>query len=396
MKNAPSLSIPVNRDDPNLSEILKSFREHIPYVLGYNAQAEIEDNVIRIDTPGAGGPETENAQAALASLYERVSSNFRFVMEEVEFEQDAALTVAEDPYAELEKSGQIVQTARGVYVFKDRFARVMLALDDYFRAYALSLGAEEHIYPPLLGADELIESGYVGNFPQNSFFISHFDFDLGVLDDVSEHADKLLTDKENLKQKLAPPSHALSPTVCYHCFQSLKGAETGAAHHVYTALGKCGRHEAQPMKRLARLQLFTMREIIFMGDETYVTERLGVVKDHARQMLTRWGLKSKIVSATDPFFAANTPGRQSYQSIQKLKFEMQLYLPVENAWVSCASFNNHQQSLTDKFAITCREEKHFHSCCIGYGYERFAYALFCQFGTDIARWPDALKTDLKL
>ena len=387
------IKIPIGDNAENISDILKSFKEHLPYVSLSIKDAILEDgNILVVFNPDSDVlPERD-----VIKLFQRIASNFRFVKEEIEFENTNSLANSTDPYATLLHSGQVFESARGVFIFKGDFARVMLSLDDYFRNYALSIGAEEHVYPPLLGAREFFDSGYVESFPQNSFFVSHFDFSLDVLDDVNANADSYVEDNEKFKKSLAAPSHAISPTVCYHCFLSLKESTLKAGQHVYTAIGKCGRHESQNLSKLSRLQLFTMREIIFIGEEKYVREQLHLTEEHARHMLEKWNIKARIVSATDPFFAANAPSRQAYQSMQKLKFEMQLKLPTDETWVSCASFNNHQQSLLEKFNIQNSDEKELHSGCVGYGYERLAYALFCQFGAKISLWPEVLQDDLNL
>jgi len=80
----------------------------------------------------------------------------------------------------------------------------------------------------------------------------------------------------------------------------------------------------------------------------------------------------------------------------KLKYELQMYIPNSQSWISVASFNFHLDTLTDSYKIKDIDEEKLYSSCIGYGYERIIYGFYSQFGHDIEMWPDNLKRDLQI
>lgn len=73
-----------------------------------------------------------------------------------------------------------------------------------------------------------------------------------------------------------------------------------------------------------------------------------------------------------------------------LKREVRLHIPSSDRWIAAASFNNHQASLVKAFGIESKGDTPLASACVGFGYERLLYALFCAFGGDLADWPAEL------
>jgi hypothetical protein len=54
-------------------------------------------------------------------------------------------------------------------------------------------------------------------------------------------------------------------------------------------------------------------------------------------------------------------------------------LPYEKKWLSVGSFNNHLDILVKKYNINIKSgKKSLYSGCIGWGYERFVYAIIAQ------------------
>ena len=75
----------------------------------------------------------------------------------------------------------------------------------------------------------------------------------------------------------------------------------------------------------------------------------------------------------------------------------ELKLPVAKGSIACASFNNHQGSLTSAFGITsAAEESKIESCCVGWGYDRLLLCIFSQLGIDIDKWPSVVRQDLNI
>jgi hypothetical protein len=104
-----------------------------------------------------------------------------------------------------------------------------------------------------------------------------------------------------------------------------------------------------------------------------------------------WGVRCHVATASDPFFSTATQKKRAYQAIMELKYELVVNLPYSDEWIAVASFNNHERNLVSKFDIRSASEEPLASGCVAYGCERFAYALFSQFGISISEWPTELK-----
>ena len=83
------------------------------------------------------------------------------------------------------------------------------------------------------------------------------------------------------------------------------------------------------------------------------------------------------MTANDPFFLKTMYNKKIFQLTNKLKYELEMYLPFEKKWIAVGSFNNHLNTLTKKYEIT-KNKKTCYSGCIGIGYERFLYSYFSQ------------------
>ena len=115
---------------------------------------------------------------------------------------------------------------------------------------------------------------------------------------------------------------------------------------------------------------------------------------HCQSLFVDWGLKFRVLTASDPFFATGSERKRVYQMAMDLKYELQVYIPHSKSWLAVASFNNHQQSLVVPYNINFNSTSPLFSGCVGYGYERLAYALYSQFGTNEIFWPEDLKYDI--
>ena len=109
------------------------------------------------------------------------------------------------------------------------------------------------------------------------------------------------------------------------------------------------------------------------------------------QLFEAWGVKFRLISASDPFYSSTAAKKRAYQGAMGLKFEGQCWLPHRNRWLSVASFNLHEKILVDAYSIDAGSEAGLWSGCVGYGYERMVYALYSQFGDDPRNWPDTIR-----
>jgi hypothetical protein len=94
------------------------------------------------------------------------------------------------------------------------------------------------------------------------------------------------------------------------------------------------------------------------------------------------------------FFTQDYAVKASFQRQQQAKRELKLAIPSENQSISVFSSNFHAMTFGKAFNITVGGRP-ASSGCLGWGYERWIYAIFSQFGLDPAKWPTRLKDEFQ-
>ena len=123
-----------------------------------------------------------------------------------------------------------------------------------------------------------------------------------------------------------------------------------------------------------------MREWIFMGNQNFVKINLNDLIKKFKIIFNRWKIKYRICTASDPFFSNKEIQKKIFQYSNKLKYELQIYLPFEKKWLAVASFNNHLDTMIKSYNIKSTDKKKLYSGCVGVGYERLLYGIFSQKG----------------
>ena len=297
-----------------------------------------------------------------------------------------------NPYAELVRRGWVKPMSDGSHIYTGLMSDLYHALDIQFRMVALQMGVEECKFPTLISLDTLARSGYLEGFPHNANFVCH-------LPEQAEIVEKFKADAKqtnglpamSLDVAFARPSQALSPTVCYHYYKSnekqvLPGKIIGA-----TALSPCYRYEGKATVGLRRLREFNMREIMFIGTPEEVLLRRQLLLDVQQRMLDFCQLQSIIQTASDPFFVDTYDKKRIFQLSFDLKHEVQAYLPDDDVWLAIGSVNYHQDHFGKAFGITLPSGETAHSCCLGFGLDRWCMAIFAQYDLELQQWPEKLR-----
>src|SRR5262249_48459357 len=137
-----------------------------------------------------------------------------------------------------------------------------------------------------------------------------------------------------------------------------------------TAQAGCWRHEGTRHGSLERGWAFTMREVVFVGDDAGATEFVRRASDRATQLAESLGLDSRIAPATDPFFAPTARAKQLVQRLKELKHE--LLLPIgDDRTTAAASFNLHDTFFGEAFRIRTSGSVPATTACIAFGIERW-------------------------
>jgi seryl-tRNA synthetase len=295
-------------------------------------------------------------------------------------------------FDELVNRGIAYPTGEGQVALTEPVLSLMDQLDRLIRRIAVDVFAAKDVrYPTLLPIGALNRCNYLASFPQHAMFATRFRADLDTYRQVLSITQHSSESKKRILRLCNGVDYSLPPTMCYHTFNQLSGQQLPPELSAVTARGKSFRHEARYYRTLARLWDFTIREIVFLGSRPDVlAAREGFLR-RAWDLATELGLSGRSEVANDPFFCRSDSGVQSSsQRLLELKYELQLDVgPGES--VAVASFNFHDRFFGESFDISLADGGPSFSSCVGFGLERFAFAVICQHGLDPADWPDILR-----
>jgi hypothetical protein len=170
---------------------------------------------------------------------------------------------------------------------------------------------------------------------------------------------------------MEPAGFALPSAACYAVYVDLAGSVLPAEGVVRTTLATCFRNEDH-YDGLQRLLGFSMREIVFVGQEEGAKRHLGRAKDAVVALCGRLGLDVSLEVATDPFFDKNGG-----------KAKMQRLFPVKEEFVvaglAIGSVNYHRNFFGERCEIRAGGGT-AHTSCLAFGVERWVHTLTARFG----------------
>ncbi|RSM62506.1 hypothetical protein DMH03_10465 [Amycolatopsis sp. WAC 01376] len=252
--------------------------------------------------------------------------------------------------------------------------------------------AREYRYPTLLPVTALHRSGYLSSFPQHMMFAARLDGDVDTYRAFAKEVGERAQIGEHILGKCGPVDRCLPPTMCYHTFDQFSGSTLDRENMVVTAKGGSFRHEARYHRTLERLADFTIRETVFLGSAEFVRSARDRFRDRAIELVAELGLAGRCEVANDPFFASvEGAARASSQRLLELKHELHLDVGPQGQSIAVGSFNLHEQHFGEAFGIKGPDGEVVYSACVGFGLERLTYAVLCQYGWDMADWPEPLR-----
>jgi seryl-tRNA synthetase len=276
-------------------------------------------------------------------------------------------------YKHLIDTKNLIKLFDGVYSFQSN----LLKLSDEFNKVLLNFSKKndyrEAKYSGILKTNALINNSYIHSFPNHCLLVSSVKRNNNAIRNVSNIK---VNEFKKFKKHLSNPELILSPTVCYNCFETIKKTNL-KKNTKFTAISNCHRYEGLINYQLERLKVYEMREFMFFGDQEFIKKQIKIFTDFFIKFLNNNKLIFRIVTANDPFFLKTMNNKRIFQLANKLKYELEMYLPFEKKWIAVGSFNNHLNTLTKKYEIT-KNKKTCYSGCIGIGYERFLYSYFSQ------------------
>ncbi len=319
------------------------------------------------------------------------------IEKDIVYEHESDKSYEEDPTTYLMLSGDVKKISDGMFLFQGAFLRVVQAIDKYLYRQADSLKAVEQEYPILWPVELYKNINYFKEFPQHVILCTTVKSDYIS---KKKFADKYDKTKDYQKIQLdsdflSSPTYGLGSSVCDCCYFALEN-RTDNENKYYTTCNKVFRNEILETGGLDRLINYTVRDIMAVGEKEFVLYARQCFLDIAVKFVKDMELDCKIESANDPFFSNESVVKNVFQYASKLKYEILARIPHLGKRIAVGSINLHLDFFGKSFNIRQEDHSVSHSACMGIGFERFAYALFAQYGHDVSTWPKTILKKLEM
>lgn len=282
-------------------------------------------------------------------------------------------------------NGLASEAAPGQIILGEPLISLFEYLDKKLKCFATDiLKAVEYQYPTMINKSVVDKCGFINNSPHLLYFVN------------SLHHDTRTYCEFLNKQKVVPSSineflddkteYCLPPTMCYHTYCQFAGKEL-PPRFIVTSVGKAFRNESRYAKGMERMIDFTIREIVFFGEYTFVQNVRNQIIEFGRELFEDLHISGYCCSANDIFFLAE--GADMKIKMQKqLKFKMEFCAYTDMKQVmSVGSVNYHDGFFANNFGLTMKHTKHLVSGCAGFGLERLLFAFISQHGINPDKWP---------
>jgi len=309
----------------------------------------------------------------------------------VEFKHERGLPVLDAWTALLERKW-VTPVGLGHVILRSDAARLQSLIDAKVTAFARTFQAELELYPATILCSTLDRIHHFTSFPEHIDFVSHPKSDLDVLNQFSNECREKGWSPAAHEGRMGETDFAICPSCCYHCYEGMENWQLDTAGRCLTATVPCHRFEGANHRTMTRLRAFTMREVVWVGNPRFVITGRAKAEEMIIQWAKDWELAGTFETANDMFFTQDYAVKASFQRQQQAKKELRLLIPFEKQSISVFSSNFHAMTFGKAFNITAGGRPAT-SGCIGWGYERWVYAIFSQFGLDWQQWPARLREE---
>jgi seryl-tRNA synthetase len=354
------------------------------------ASYQCRDGTLRVELrPGADEAE---ARDKVSRLLERYADRRFGLKEVVHFSQERDLPVF-DAWSALVDRRWVTPVGPGHVVLRGPAAQLQRVIETkVLETVAARFGAEEEFYPSTILCKSLDRINHFTSFPEHVDFVSHLREDVDVLGVFAQKSREQGWKPEHHDGLMSSIDFAICPSCCYHCYESMENWNLAAPGRSATMVVNCHRYEAGNLTTMSRLRAFHQRDVVFVGDVDYVRRSRTEADAILIQWAKDWQLDCRFENANDMFFTADFSVKASFQRQQEAKRELRLRIPFENKSISVSSSNFHGATFGKAFRINV-DNRPATSACLGWGYERWVYAVFSQHGLEIAAWPAGLRDD---
>ncbi|MCK6259418.1 hypothetical protein LCY76_22875 [Fictibacillus sp. KIGAM418] len=262
-------------------------------------------------------------------------------------------------------------------------------LEEAFDRLICQIAKKHHVvfkhYPSFLSNKSMHVSGYAKCFPQRLYRLSEIPHEFDILTQYR----KLSQSHQDTNHLFKTTDHFLQPCICYHVYEELASQSNPELLQLYSAKGRCYRHEHPHRLSPTRLQEFTMREIVFVGSDKDVKNvRMQLLSD-VWDLFEDLGLRGYLTTSNDPFFLHENQDKKFYQIADNTKYEI-IFSPNEDIHVSIASGNHCGTMLCDAFQLN-KESPSLFSGCVAFGLDRWVQAFLYHYGSDKKGWPSLIR-----
>lgn len=301
-----------------------------------------------------------------------------------------------DPMGCLLNGGGAKKIGDGIFMFEGIYLDIMNRVNDLVRDVALTkYEAVEQEYPTLWPMEIFRKTNYLREFPQHAILTTTVKQDYAERQKFAasygsehEYASVRVSDfMEDCK-------YGLEPSVCTTCYYALT-QQTMKKNTVYTTCNKVFRNESSKTGSTDRLMCFTVRDIMFVGDANFVLNTRQQLIEYLGELMNTLHLDCQIEMGNDPFFSSDVT-KKLFQDAFELKYEILAKIPHTSDRLAVGSINLHQDHFGDIFNIKTTDGETAVSGCIGVGFERVAYAIYCQHGVQVSTWPQELRETIGL
>jgi seryl-tRNA synthetase len=274
----------------------------------------------------------------------------------------------------------------GLYGRSGAFESVIDGLEAAITRAGRGDGAEVMRFPPGLNRTQFERSDYMKTFPHFAGTIHCF------CGGEREHREVLrcIETGEDWTGQQEASDIVLTPAACYPVYPVIAArGPAPEAGKLVDVMSYCFRHE--PSLEPTRLQMFRMREYVFIGAPAQVLAFRADWLERGQTLIRSLALPYEVDVANDPFFGR--AGKVMANSQRELELKFELLIPVnaiENL-TACLSFNYHLDHFGRVWDIKLPDGGVAHTACIGFGLERLTMALLRHHGLDLRAWPDAVQ-----
>lgn len=267
-------------------------------------------------------------------------------------------------YDEMLKRGWVLASKDGRISYNGKFYKIMKNLDAHILLWAVNDNAKEMHYSDFYRIQDLVDCNYITQFHPHCIFVGQSP--MKIFD----------------RSKVKVTDFVENPAVCMHSYIQYRNSVIDEKEPIIiTSISKCKRNEHNYLT-FERMLDFTMREIIFMGSESYVLRKRAEYMRKAKQLMIHMNLDGNIQVSHDPFFKKEDKKKADFQKKFKLKYEMNLKIPYNDHLLAAGSFNYHNTNFSRAYNIRNLKGEYIHTACVAFGLERFAYACVEQKGLD--------------